>query len=200
MARAPYDPKEAHAYYERTKHLTGRKKGAVKAAPAKPKQHAAAQARVVRLRGKVSKLKVALSEAEAALSKQRQGASKTEKASSDGKTTAKERQASKEYKDKHQTEIAAKSGSSSAAGSSSSGSSSKSSSSGDKSKGFIDDMNEQQLRARVTKIRGALRDAKRLLSNASQELGQLAHSAITSEPNVNEQFARFQSAERIPSK
>lgn len=201
-----YDPVKAHLYYERTKQLKGREKGSsrpkasgrqsttqkVASQPKGPK----AQARVGRLRSKVKTLTNALDEAQTALRQKqqdsRESARKEKKERSDGKSTAKEKQASKEYRDKHQSEIKAKrkkDGSSK-----SSGGSSKSSSKS------VSDMSVQELRSRVTKIKSALRDAKRQLSNANNELGQLAHSAITSEPDVNEHFAQFKSAERIPSK
>lgn len=196
-----YDPAKAHDYYERTKELKGREKGAPKpsstgsprpshSAISGNKKARAAQDRVGRMRANVSKLKSALSEAESALSSKRQEARKTKKESSDDKSTAKEKRASQEYRDKNKASLDnLKKGSSGKKGGSS------------KSSGNnVSDMSVQDLTARVTKIRGALRVAKRLLSDASQELGQLAHSAIRSEPNVNEQFARFQSAERIPSK
>lgn len=200
-----YDPAKAHAYYERTKQLKGRKKGSskpkvagrpsVKERVAGQSKGQKAQARVGRLRSKIKTLNGALDEAQTALRQKqqdsRQSARKEEKERSDGKSTAKEKQSSKEYREKHQSEIKAKS---KKTGSKSGGGSSKSSSKS------VSDMSVQELRSRVTKIKSALRDAKRQLSNANSELGQLAHSAITSELDVNEHFAQFKSAERIPSK
>ena len=184
----PYDPVKAHQYYEEHKKLKGRTKSATptkssprpsKAAPApkiSPKM-SAAQARIGRLRSAVQKLQGALSEANAALSAKRQTARKTRKENSDGKTTVKERQAAKQYRDKHQTELKAKEKKKA----SSSSSSSKS----------VSDMSVQELTARVIKIRGALTDAKKQLATAQHELGQLAHAAITSDPNVDIHFAQF---------
>jgi chromosome segregation ATPase len=191
-----YDPVKAHQYYEEHKKLKGQTttKSAPKSTPtpqkaspvtnSKPRVPAespkirVAKARIGRLRSAVQKLQGALSEAEAALSAKRQTARKTKKADSDNKTTVKERQDSKEYRDKHQTEIAAKR-------KKDSGSSSKSSSTS------VSDMGVQELTARVIKIRGALSDAKKQLATATHELGQLAHSAITSDPNVDTHFAQF---------
>lgn len=200
MTRPDYDPVKAHEYYERTKELKGRKKAAPKprGGNRQPKAHASGsprhkirgtQARITRLRGKISTLNKALSEAEAALSAKRQSARKTAKQNSDGKTTAKERQNSQQYRDKHKEELKAK-----RKKSGSSGGSSKSSSKS------VSSMSTQELTNRISKIKSALRDAKQQLSNANKELGQLAHSAIVTEPNANEHFARFQSAERIPSR
>lgn len=201
----PYDPVKAHAYYERTKKLKGRAPAAPKASSAprppvanrnpaqsplsrNPKVQAE-QARIGRLRSKIKTLQGALSEAEAALSSKRQKARATAKKNSDGKSTAKEKQASQQYRDKHQAEIKAK-----RKKDPSSGGSSKSSSKS------VSEMSVQELGARIIKIRSALRDARQQLSDANKQLGQLAHSAITSEPNVDEHFALFKSAERIPSK
>jgi chromosome segregation ATPase len=199
-----YDPRKAHEYYERTKQLKGREpKGPdhpERTESSRPPGHSApqsrpslnsdvinsAKARVARLKTNVSKLQGALSDAQAALSKKRQEAVKTEKDNSDGKSTESEKQASKKYRDKNQAKLAAKDKAESKSKSSSSEPSSTSPSS----------MSVEDLEARVTRIKSALADAKRQLSNASQQLGQLAHSAITSEPTINDQFARFRSAER----
>jgi membrane protein involved in colicin uptake len=199
MAEQPYDPAKRKERYERTKQLKGHTKGASKASsrpshsptpsasPAQPVR--VSQERVVRVRTKLNKLKTALSDAEAELSSRRQKERAEKKKSSDGKSTASEKKASQDYRDKHQTELASKS----KASSKSSGGGSKSSSNS------VADMSTQDLQARITKIRGAITVARRLLSSASLEHGQLVHSAIVSDPNVNERFARFQSAERGPS-
>lgn len=202
-----YDPAKAHAYYERVKQLKGRQpgkgedvpkghpKGSSRPPPPRPslgKDTGAAQARVTRLRAAVSKLQSALSEAQSALHEKRANSKrsekKTEKKNSDGKTTAKERQSSKEYRDKHKQEISSKRKNNAASGGGSS-------SSGKRSSGMTVD----ELETRIRNIKSALADAKRQLSNANQQLGQLAHSDIVSEPQFNESFARFRSAERIPS-
>lgn len=177
-----YDPVKAHQYYERTKHLKGRRKGkgddhssrhppanrGNRQRPPLSGKTQAAVARVARLRSAVSKLQGALSKAEAALSLKRQSAAKTAKKNSDGKTTAKERLASKKYRDKNQAKIAAKEKKSSSKG----GSSTPSSHS-------VSDMSVDELQSRITKIKSALSSAQRQLSNAQQ---QLAHSDLVSEP------------------
>ena len=194
-----YDPAKAHAYYERTKRLKGRKAASTpgtkpssspvaRASPTlRPETHAAI-AKVGRLKAAVIKLQGALSKAEAALSEKRQAARATEKQNSDGKSTSKEKKASEDYRNKHKTELASKKKSASSGG----GTSSTSSQS-------LSDMSVDELTSRVIKIRSVLSDAKKQLSSAQQQLGQLAHSDIISEPMSNEQFARFRSAERMPS-
>lgn len=196
-----YDPVKAHEYYVRTRKLKGREKGAGKTSSGRAKssgksanagsadRQKKAQERVTRLKATVSKIQSAISEAEAALSAKRQTAAKTEK-NSDGKTTAKERQSAKEYRDKHKQEIAAKRRKTT----SSSGGSSKSSSTS------VSDMGVQDLRIRISKLKSALRDAKRLLAAATQDLGQIRHSALLSDPTIEVEFARYKSEERIPSK
>lgn len=194
-----YDPKKAHDYYERTKHLKGLAKGAGTNEVKSPSHGAskvisgnqkalAIHSTIGRMRQNVSKLQTSLSECNAELSKKRQTSRTTTKANSDGKTTVKQRVDAKQYTDSHKGELSTKTNKSSGGGSSKSSSKN------------VSDMSVQDLRARATKIKGALRVAKRLLSDANQELGQLAHSAISTEPNVNEHFAQFQAAERIPSK
>lgn len=205
MARPGYDPVKAHDYYERTKKLKGRKKGTSAAtsgasnksvkSPGKLAAQQKAKARVGRLRGKIARLKTALSETEALISQKRQEARKTAKKNSDGKTTAKERQDSKQYRDKHKQELASKR----KAKDTKSGGSSGSSSSGSAPKS-PQDMSLAELEDRSIKIRVTIQEAQRQLSNANQQLGQLAHSMILSSPDVNELFAHFQSAEGIPSK
>lgn len=219
-----YDPVKAHQYYERTKHLRGKKSGSPQAPPKvglgsrvvsdsagssvhrsrpnsptnQPKLSSAgvaARQRVVRLKAAVSKLQGALTEARAELSKKRAAAKQTAKENSDGKSTEAEKNASQKYRDKHQAEIASKrkASSSSSSGSSSSSSSSSSSTSS------VSDMSVTELETRIIKIQTALTSAKSQLSKAQQELGQLAHSAITSEPMFQKRLARFLSAERRPS-
>jgi len=196
-----YNPVKAHEYYERTKKLKGRKKGAERAKngrsvgvkssnPTFSSGTKDSAERVNRLKAKVATLEKALSAAQAALSKKRQDARKTKKDNSDGKSSEKEKRTSKEYRDKHKQEIATKRKKDK---SSSSGSSSSSSTS-------ISDMSADELESRIIKIRSALTDAKRQLSNASRTLGHMAHSDLASEPSFNEHYARFRSAERIPSK
>lgn len=176
MSPRPYDPKKAHQYYEEHKHLKGRqpgkselnnsgghgtsrsvtRKNPVMATMVGPKQNA--QLRVVRLTQKISKLQDALKKAEAALLTKR----KTERQNSDGKTTAKEKQAAQKYRDTHKSQIAAKEKqkSSSGGGSSSSGSPSLSS------------MSTSELESRISRIKGLITDARQQLSAANS----LAHS------------------------
>lgn len=209
-----YDPVKAHEYYERTKELKGRasggrsnvsivqpkksssngSKGPNKPSKSETEARDKAMARVNRLEGKVQLLEQSLSKALATLSKKRIEAAREEKKNSDGKTTAKERQSSKEYREKNREKIndktAEKRKSKSGGSSRSSGSSSK------KESG----MSVADLESRISKIRSTLRDAKHQLANSKKKLGQLTHSAITSDPMFEANFARFQSAERIPSK
>lgn len=215
MPRQGYDPKKAHDYYERTKRLKGRDKpaptyrhvqpirgsradGSSRVRGRKPSNLAdaratanatnAAQARVVSLKSAVSKLTSALTATMTALREKqqasRESAKETAKKSSDGKSTAKEKAASKKYRDKHQQEIASKR--------------KKEPASDSPSSTGVSSMSVDELQSRAIRIRGALADAKRQLSSAQQQLGQLAHSAITSEPEFDNEFARFRSAERIP--
>lgn len=211
-----YDPVKAHAYYERTKKLKGRQGQRLppktglgsrvvsdqanssfhvsksKPTPKSSSSVNSAKQRVVRLKAAVSKLEGALTEARAELSKKRAAAKQSAKENSDGKSTEAEKQASRKYRDKHKTEIATKRKQSSSSSSSSGSSSSSSTSS-------VSDMSVTELETRIINIQRALKSAKSQLSKASQQLGQLAHSAITSEPMFNEHFARFRSAERRPS-
>lgn len=227
-----YDPVKAHNYYERHKHLKGRRAAPkssgnrpppmgvgsrrvddsanssrhITRKPAYFKAQAETQARVKRLTVAVSKLKSALSTAEAELSKKRQAASAAAKKNSDGKSTAAEKTASKQYRDKHKTELSTKekqqrqaAGSKPKSTSSSSGSSSSSSTSSSSSSSSVSSMSTSELVTRISHIKSALREAQTQLSTAQRQLGQLAHSAITSEPSFDANFARFRSAERMPS-
>lgn len=216
MSKNNYDPQKAHAYYERHKKLKGRdahpnytppkvgqgsrvvddNPNSSRHASGKKRQAVAAatdvaRQRVGRLQGAVKKLEGALTEARAALSAKRATAKKTAKENSDGKSTEAEKTASSKYRDKHKAEIATKRKASSPSSSGSSSSSSSTSS--------VSTMSVTELETRVIKIQSALTDAKRQLSAAQQQLGQIAHSAITSEPEFQEQFARYLSAERRPS-
>lgn len=178
MTNPDYDPQKAHDYYERTKHLKGRNRrqtedftksrGSTKVRPRRPGEPMAnmvtpkqsAQMRVVRLTEKIHKLNDALHQAQEALRNKREEARKN----SDGKTTAKERADAKKYRDTHKSELATKR----KKDSSSSGSSS-TSSSGPKS---VSEMSESELTDRISRIRGAISDAKTQL----QEANSLAHS------------------------
>jgi hypothetical protein len=203
--KAHYNPVEAHKYYEEHKRLKGRnggsgapspgtKKGGMPRPhpiPPKPKLSSHTQeavARVARLRTAVSKLQSALSAAEAELSKKRQAARETAKKNSDGKSTAKEKAAAKKYRDKHKTALASKRKASS------------SKSGGSSSSGGLSSMSVDELTSRISRIKSALADAQRQLSNAQQAAGHLAHSDLISEPGAAVLFAQFRSAERTPSK
>ena len=188
MTNPKYDPQKAHDYYERHKHLKGRQPGAAEAtlnrigatrlAPKvsrKPisstEAKARAQARVVRLTAKVHSLTKALQEAENALRAKRKEA----KQNSDGKSTAKEKQAAQKYRDTHKAQIAAKEKKDAAkSGGSSTSSTSSSSSSGPKS---VSEMSESELTDRISKIKGAIADAKKQIQSANA----LAHSFSSSE-------------------
>lgn len=208
-----YDPIYQREYYLRTRKLKGRKKGSDRPvgssrstgsrSSAKNKSSTSStgsQERVARLKAKVSTLQKALSVAQAELSKRRQAAVKEKKQSSDGKSTAAEKKASKEYRERNREKIASERRKESSKDPKTSKSSSGGGSSKSSSSNSVSDMGIGDLEARISKIKTALAEAKRQLSNASIEHGALMHSAILSEPTINERFARFRSAERIPSK
>jgi hypothetical protein len=192
MTNPRYDPQKAHDYYERHKHLKGRQPGAAEATlkrvgatrvssavNRKPvtasEAKSRAQARVVRLTAKVHSLTKALQEAEDALRAKRKEAQQN----SDGKTTAKERAASKKYRDTHKSQIAAKAkkDNSKSGGSSSSTSSTSSSSSSSSGPKSVSEMSESELTDRISKIKGAIADAKKQIQSANA----LAHSFSSSE-------------------
>jgi HK97 family phage prohead protease len=180
-----YDPAKAHAYYERTKKLKGREKGSAKglktgaAVPNIPepgfRQEAIAAktqaVTVARLKTKVDALGKALSEARQVLSEKRAAARETEKDNSDGKSTEKEKQAAKEYRDKHKAEIAAKQ-------------KSESTSSGS---GGYSSMTVEELTVRISTIQSTLSEAKRQLTEATKSLGHFAHADfIESDLKIND--------------
>lgn len=184
MTNPHYDPRKAHDYYERHKHLKGRQShnvenvmktaGSTKVVKRKNPQMAktvdsrkSAQMRVVRLVQKLHSLQNALKQAEEALANKRKEA----KQNSDGKTTVKERNASKKYRDTHKAQIAAKEKKSAT---STPSSSSGGSSSGPKS---VADMSESELTDRVSKIKGLISTAKKQIQAANS----LAHSMSDSE-------------------
>lgn len=180
--KPPYDPVKAHQYYELHKKLKGRRvstpvtttkrvgtarpKASVQSS--KHKQQAEARARSVRLTKKLHSLQTALKEATDALHKKRVAAQKsratakkTAKKNSDGKTTAKERQQAKEYRDKHKAEIAAKA-------------KKKTSSPAKKS---VSSMTEKELTTRITNIRSLIASAKKQLKEANS----LSHSQLVND-------------------
>ena len=196
---AQYDPAERRARYLEERRLKGRTKKAVAkavrqtpkppktsntgrgVAPAKPPKApsktnpAAAKARVARLQGKVDTLQGALTKALAELAQKRRDSVAAEKKDSDGKSTAKEKQDSKEYREKNQTKIAAeeKKESAKASSSSSGGSSSSSGSSRDAAT-----LSVSELEDRVSSIKSTLAKAKSALSAAKSAAG-LSHSDNT---------------------
>jgi len=133
---APYDPRKAHEYYLRTRHLKGRKKaapqfptgkqgrpkatsftvktanGAVKLNPKQyAEQKAYAAARVASIGAKLQKLEEELrkkmSEARKSERKSKQAATKAAKPDTAAEKSAKARE-SKQYRDKHKTELKTK--------------------------------------------------------------------------------------------
>ena len=208
-----YDPVKAHEYYMRTRHRRRQPRAATKANEARrpaastrstsntpsksktPKQSPmdAARARVERLDAKVATLERALSAANAAMSKARQNERKKARESSDGKSSEKEKQASQKYRDKHKEELKSKAKKESSSSSSTSSSSSGGSSSSSPSSRSLSDMSSEELGSRIIRIKRALQDARTQLSKARQQFGSIAHSAITSDPHVNEHFAQFRS-------
>lgn len=176
----PYDPQKAHDYYERHKHLKGRhpgsedlskKGGSTKVVMRHNPQMAkmvsaqkAAQQRVVRLTENLHKLQGALKRAEEALANKR----KTAQQNSDGKSTAKQKQSSKKYRDTHKTQLQAKSkqtSPSSSAGSSSSGG------------GGLSSMSEAELQSRVSRIKGLITNCTQQIRKANSQA--LSHSEFT---------------------
>jgi HK97 family phage prohead protease len=184
---ANYDPVKAHEYYERTKQLKGRKKGSFKglktgaAVPKIPepgfrkdiRESKASAETVARLKTKVDALSKALSEARQVLSEKRAAARETEKDNSDGKSTEKEKQASKEYRDKNKAEIAAKRKSETSSESS--------------GPGGYSSMSIEDLTVRISNIQSTLSEAKRQLTEASRAFGHFAHADfIDSDLKVND--------------
>ena len=164
-----YDPVKAHAYYERTKHLKGRKKGSgssssgssgprvsTTSAPRKATL-TPQQATVARLQSKVTALSKALSAARQALSLKRQAELKAKKQSSDGKTTVQERASAKKYRDTHKAELATKRKQRATKESSD-------------SPRTLSSMSSDELSIRISRLRAALTEARRLLSEAQREL------------------------------
>lgn len=97
-----YDPVKAHDYYERTKHLQGRKPGAGRQPQGRPKAAQAqknAQQKVAEIRAKLDRLRALLREKEA--SERKSKAPEHKNASQ----KAADAQKDKEYYDKHKQEI-----------------------------------------------------------------------------------------------
>ena len=106
-----------------------------------------------------------------ALAESRRSAAKTAKENSDGKSTASEKKASQEYRDKNKEKLQEKDRAESKKESSSSSSGSSSSSSSTS----VSDMSESELQSRVNRIRGLLTSAKKQLADA-KAAGSVAHS------------------------
>ncbi len=170
-----YDPQARRERYLRDRELKGRKPGVKKPTQVlSSKDNDKKKAQVKRLTAKVATLEKSLTAALAALSEKRRTAASTEKQSSDGKTTAKERQESKEYREKNQTKIANEREKESTKTSSSSSSSSSSSGSSTSSSTSVSSMTVEALEDRVASIRSTLKKAKSALAQAK---GSLSHSA-----------------------
>lgn len=184
------DPKEAayqREYYLRNRKLKGRQKrneplpspksnGQIKnvRTPQNRSQSESAKARVGRLTAKVASLEKSLTEAMQELTKLRASKRKSDREDSDGKTTAKERQSSKEYREKNKSKIAKKAAeetketSGSKAKSSSSSKSSGGSTSSSSSSKSTGGSGEAALVARIKGIRSALTNARQQLSAAKK--------------------------------
>lgn len=169
MADPNYDPAKRRERYLRDRQLKGRKRGAAStpggsarragSPPSKAKRE-----RIGRLTTKLASLTKALQEAQEALRNKQ----KAEKQSSDGKTTAKERQASKEYREKHKTEIASKRRKE--ATTEKSGGTGGGTGGGTKtsSKKSVSSMSVSELEDRISKIKQTISDTKALLQKARQ--------------------------------
>lgn len=149
---APYDPAKAHAYYIRTRQLKGRTRAAAvltknptvaKAPVAKLQKNSlarqkAAKAKIARLTIALNTLNDALHKAQVALRNKQAEAKKN----SDGKSTVKEKQAAKQFRDTHKAQIAAADKKASKA--------TPAKAAAPKS---VSDMNEKELTARISKIK-----------------------------------------------
>lgn len=180
MTNPGYDPKKAHDYYEKHKHLIGRggkqtedllktagstgvrprRPGEAMAKMVSPKQ--SAQMRVVRLTEKVHKLQDALNEAENALRLKRQ----TANAKPTAATKAKQKAASKKYRQTHKSQIAA--AAKKAAASSGGGNTP------------VSQMSETDLVSRISKIKGAISNAKQQIQAANALAHSLSDSSFIS--------------------
>lgn len=143
-------------------------RGASSARPPTPPSSpnpAKAKARVVRLQAKVNSLQGALTKAMTALAESRRSAAKTEKQNSDGKTSVKERQDAKDYRDKNKAKIDAKEKASSSGGGSKSGSSRDAAIT-----------STAELESRVSRIKSTLAKARSALADAKVKAGHISHS------------------------
>jgi len=153
MPRAAYDPGKAHDYYERTKHLKGRHKGAGD----HPAPHHASQAQVASAQQKVAEIEAKLGRLRELL---RQKIADEKKSGSNKPSTQadkiKNRQASKRYRDQHAQEIKndRKAGSGTSKGGSTAGGKTASSMSASELRTAISHV--------VTQLKSAIQDAQRL--------------------------------------
>lgn len=153
MPRAAYDPGKAHDYYERTKNLKGRQKGAGD----QPGPHHASQAQVASAQQKVASIEAKLGRLRELL---RQKVADEKKSGSDKPSTQadkiKDRQASKRYRDQHANEIKNDSKAAARKGGSSASSGAKTASS----------MSSSELRSAIShtvaQLKSAIQDAQRL--------------------------------------
>lgn len=179
-----YDPQKRREYYLRTRQLKGRPPSSavantlsrvgsarIKTKKSVSNRQAEQRAKVVRLTQKLNRLQNALKEASDALRKareaesdKRQNAKETEKKNSDGKTTAKERQQSKEYRNRHKTEINQKNRQ-------------ESGSSGKGKSNSVSDMSVEALEGRVKSIKTMIATAKTQIKKANS----LSHSSFVDE-------------------
>lgn len=102
MPPAEYDPVKAHAYYERTKHLKGRRLGT---APDPPAQHKASQAQIQSAQQKVAAIQGKLDRLRALLREKTASSSSSKPESKNAAQKAADAKDSKEYYDKHRQEI-----------------------------------------------------------------------------------------------
>lgn len=163
-----YDPKKAHDYYERHKHLKGRKRGTATSsaqsprAPqsiAKARQKVELQNSIRNLEAKLGKLEQLIREKEAVLRRdQAQAKVKARKQKDKPKTAAEKAKLArdnKKYRDKHKTElrVKAKQASGKSGGGSKAASSQKPS-----------DMSIANLKSLATRVRGQIAVAKQKLA------------------------------------
>lgn len=164
-----YDPAKAHDYYEKHKHLKGRKTGVIqppssgraRVSPAKAKQKIALQNSVNNLQAQLGKLEALIQKKEATLRQDKaQARVRARKPKDKPETAADKAKASREnkkYRDKHKQQLKTKA--KQAAGKSGGGSSKTSATSQKPS-----DMSIANLKALATKVKGQIAVAKQKLA------------------------------------
>lgn len=162
-----YDPVKRREYYLRTRELKGRKPGSHKEQPAS--RSGDPMAKVARLSKKIDTLEKALSQARKILSEKRrseqqsrQAKRKSDKKNSDGKTTAKERKESKEYRNRNRGKLAAEDSST--------------------NKKTPETMTVDELETRVSRIKETIQLAKKEIREASNRVGSISHSLTQPAP------------------